>query len=145
MKNINTNKSSTNQIQSSIFISNLRKEMDKMSQNCRKKEMIKTAHEYIKSGISRKETEELLQLDGYDSDMSKSLMSDENFVEEFASDTAQRWGFDIEDVHGRIFSSRDFGIVITASSEEEANAKAEEEIEKLSTLELDSITNIYKV
>ena len=140
----NTNKSSPTQVQSSIFVLNLRQEMDKMSKNCKKNEMIKAAHEYIHTGMSKKETEQLLQLDGYDSIMVKSFMENSNFNEEFADDMSQKWGFDIEDIHGRIYSNSDFGIVITANDEQEARSKAEEEIEKFSTVELDRVVSVYK-
>jgi hypothetical protein len=149
MKSLNinsTNKSTPTQVQSSIFITNLRQAIDKMSANCKKNEMIKNAHQYIHAGMSRKETEELLQLDGYDPIMIKSFMESGNFNEEFADDISQHWGFDIEDTHGRIYSSSDdFGISITAANEQEARIKAEEEIQKFSTLELDSVTNIYRL
>jgi len=146
MKEKNTSKSSNRQVQSSIFIGNLRNEMDKLAINCKQKEMIKFAHEYIKTGMSRKETEELLKLDGFDPIMVKSFIRSDNFQEEFADDISQKWGFDIEDARGRMYSSNeDFGIVITANSEQEARNKAEEKIEKFSTLELDMVTNIYRL
>jgi len=145
MKENNTTKSSNRQVQSSIFIGTLRGEMDKLASNCKQKEMIKSAHEYIRTGMSRKETEELLQLDGYDKMMVRSFMESDNFNEEFAEDISQKWVFDIEDIHGRIYSSSDFGIIINASSEQEAMEKAETEILKYSTSELDNITNIYRV
>jgi hypothetical protein len=142
----NTNKSSPTQVQSSIFVVNLRQEMDKMATNCRKNEMIKAAHEYIHTGMSKKETEELLQLDGFDPIMVRAFIENGNFSEEFENDMSPRWGFDIEDARGRIYSSNeDFGIVITAKSEQEARTKAEEEIEKFSTLELDTVTNLYRL
>jgi len=141
-----TNKSTPTQVQSFNFVANLRQELDKMAQNCKKNEMIKAAHEYIKTGMSKNETEELLQLDGFDPIMVQSFVKSADFTEEVDDDAAQRWGFDIEDTHGRIFSScDDFGIVLTASNEQEARERAEEEIEKFSTLQLDSIINIYKV
>ena len=141
----NTNKSSANQVQSSIFVSNLREQMDKMAQSCRKNEMVNRAHEYIRTGMSKGETEELLQLDGFDKLMVRSFMENDNFSEEFADDMSQHWSFDIEDVHGRIYSSSDFGIVITAENEQEARSKAEEEVEKFSTIELDRVVDIYRV
>ena len=140
----NTNKSTVNQIQSSDFILNLRQEMDKMAVSCKKNEMVKMAHEYIKTGMSKKETEQLLQLDGYDPIMVKSFIENGNFNEEFADDMSQKWGFDIEDIHGRIYSNSDFGIIITADNEMEARSKAEEEIEKFSTIELDRVVSVYK-
>src|ERR1035437_5369978 len=120
MKENITNKSTATQtatqIQSSMFIGNLRAEMDKMSKNCKTNEMVKAAHGYIRTGMSRKETEELLILDGYNIDMAQALMKTANFEEEFAEDTAQKWGFEIQDSHGRIYSSNDdFGIIVTAN------------------------------
>ena len=142
----NTNKSSPSQVQSSIFVLNLRQEMDKMAKNCKKNEMVKMAHEYIHTGMSKKETEQLLKLDGYDHIMVKSFMENGNFNEEFIDDANPKWSFDIEDTHGRIYSScDDFGIIVTAKNEQEARSKAEEEIEKFSTLELDTVTNIYRL
>lgn len=119
--------------------------MDKMSQNCKKSELIKTAREYIIMGMSKEETKELLQLDGYDQDMVKSFMESENFSEEISNNTLPHWGFDIEDNHGRIYSSADFNIIITAKSKQEAFEKAEEEIEKFSTLQLDQVVGVYKI
>ena len=146
MKENNTTKSSNRQVQSAIFIGTLRGEMDKMAQNSRKNEMVKSAHEYIKTGMSKKETEELLKLDGFDPIMVRAFIENGNFSEEFENDMSPRWGFDIEDARGRIYSSNeDFGIVITAKSEQEARTKAEEEIEKFSTLELDNVTNLYRL
>ena len=136
---------SNRQVQSSIFISSLRNSMDKMSTTCKKNEMVKAAHQYISTGMSRKETEELLILDGYEPSMAQNLMKSANFSEEFHEDTDPRWSFEIEDTHGRIYSSSEFGITIVANSEEEAQEKAEIEIEKYSTIELDSILNLKKV
>jgi len=107
--------------------------------------MVKAAHQYISTGMSRKETEELLILDGYEPSMAQNLMKSANFSEEFHEDTDPRWSFEIEDTHGRIYSSSEFGITIVANSEEEAQEKAEIEIEKYSTIELDSILNLKKV
>jgi len=136
---------SNRQVQSSIFISSLRSSMDKMASSCKKSEMIKVAHDYISTGMSRKETEELLVLDGFERSMAEALMKTANFSEEFHEDTDPRWSFEIEDTHGRIFSSSEFGITIVANSEEEAQEKAEQEIEKYSTLELENIVNLKKV
>lgn len=145
MRNAKIDKSSNRQVQSSIFIANLRVQMDKMALNYKKDEMIKKAHEYIKTGLSKSETQELLQLDGFDRTMVNSFMENINFSEEFAEDVSQKWGFDIEDIHGRIYSSSDFGIVVAASSEQEAYDNAEKEIEKFSTIELDRVIDVYKV
>lgn len=141
-----TNKSTPTQVQSFNFVANLRQELDKMAQNCKKNEMVKAAHEYIKTGMSKSETEELLQLDGFEPIMVRAFMKSADFTEEVNDDASQRWGFDIEDVHGRIFSSSDdFGIVVRAASEQEAREMAEEEILKHSTTELDRVTNVYMV
>ena len=145
-ENINTNKSTVNQIQSFDFVANLRQAMDKMSSSCKKNEMVKMAHDYIRTGMSRKETEELLILDGYDVNLAQALMRSSSFKEDFADDTAQHWSFEIEDIHGRIYSSSDFGIVVTAEDEAEARVKAEEKIEELSSnSDLDHVLNIYRV
>ena len=145
MNTNNTKRSSTKQIQTSMFFGNLRKEMDKMAQKCHKDDLVKNAKSYIGMGLSKNETEELLKLDGYDSEMVHSLMCSASFSEDFAEDLSQKWGFDLEDIYGRIYSNSDFGITISASTEKEACDKAEEEIEKFSTIQLDRIVDVYKI
>lgn len=143
-KNLNTNRSSVKQIQSSIFFSNLRKEMDKMAFIFKKDDLIKSAQQYVKDGMTIEETQELLKLDGFDPILVEAYV--QNLTEEdFAEENIPQWGFDIEDSHGRIYSSSELNIVIGANNREEAWDKAEEEIEKFSTSNLDRIIDVYKV
>jgi len=137
-------------IQRAMFASSLREQMDKMveAHGQRKSELVKRAEEYLNQGLSHSETEELLGVDGFNSDMVRSCMDRIAENSEISEDEEPGWGFEIEDTSGNILSHADLGMVVTAANESEAMIKieallAEEDDQKFGHLE--QVTNIFKL
>lgn len=129
MDRFDTSKSTGRDIQTSIFLKSLRKEMDKMASSLRKGEMIKEAFNYLEDGCDPSEVEELLIIDGFDRDLVHSY-----FKKTLRSSVVEgnvRWGFDIEDVYGKIVTHEDLGLEIHAFDESEALGKAEEMVKQV--------------
>jgi len=133
------------QIQSFMFLSTLRKEIDRMACVCAKDAIVDVAKRYIKLGMSRCETEELLRIDGYDPIMVKAFVQSDDFNDEVREEKVPQWEFDIEDMYGRIYSSSDFGIVIYADNQDDARRKAEEEVDIHSDIQINRIVDVYRI
>ena len=104
-------------IQRDIFLSSLRDQLDKMSEDYRKDDLCKVAGEYASQGMSELEVEELLVLDGFDTDLIHAYLT------RTADNDDEEWGFELEDEFGRVTSNFDIDITITASSASEAEHK----------------------
>ena len=84
---------------------------------------IKQATQYIQDGMAMEESVELLMIDGLSRQAATGYI--EMVMEESGN---EEYSFQFEDSFGRILTSSDLGKFITASSEEDAWAKAEEYI-----------------
>lgn len=113
-------------IQRDIFLSSLRKQMDKMSSSMRKGDLEEAADGYLKEGCTSEEAVELLTIDGFDTDMARSCLERLASKSEVLDDDAPQWGFEVEDAYGRTINNFDLDMTITASNEKDAMKKAEE-------------------
>ena len=112
-------------VQRSIFLHELRNHMDIMRSGTRRAELVTSAEEYLREGLSESECKELLVMDGFNGDMVKSCVDDLCKSSEISEDEEPRWGFELEDSHGNIISNADIGMVITAGNRTEAWEKVE--------------------
>ena len=129
-------------VQRALFLSNLREELDKASKAVRKDELVVTAQQYLDEGFTHSETTELLMADGFDADMAESCMASVSRSNEVPEQGEPKWGFEIEDSYGRLISSHDMGISLTAASEDEAWEKAEAAIPDGN---LESLTRVFRI
>ena len=112
-------------LQSSLFLSNLRNELDKMADTAH--EVSDVAEGFFDQGYSPDDVRELLIIDGVDPDMASSCVrSFGRPIASKASDTSDSWGFTVKDAVGNTVTHKDLDIEITASSDAEATAKLEE-------------------
>jgi len=124
MDSSNVNKSSGRNVQSSLFIKSLRKEMDKMSSSLHKDELVVKASEYFSDGCSAGEVEELLTIDGFNSELVHSCVH-EMTIESLDKNIIP-WGVDLEDNQGNIISHEDLNIEVLARDEKTARTRAED-------------------
>jgi hypothetical protein len=112
-------------LQRTDFIENLYKSLNKKTQQAlaSRDKWIKQATQYIQDGMAMEESVELLMIDGLSRQAATGyieMVMEENGNEEYS--------FQFEDSFGRVLTSSDLGKFITASSEDDAWAKAEEYI-----------------
>ena len=89
------------------------------------KKFIALAKSYKEDGLDESECIELLMIDGLPREAAEScLVVAENDLEQM--ENGDEYSFQFEDTKGRVWSSFDINRTITASSEEEAFAKAED-------------------
>jgi len=119
----NTNKATGNEIQRTDFLSNLRNELDKIANTHTK--IYKLANEYLSQGFDPAEVEELLSID-FNAEAVKNCLESIDPNEVVTASSGKRYGFQIEDIYGRIISHAELNKVIYASSLEEAQEQAEE-------------------
>ena len=118
--------STNNDIRQATFIEGLSNSLKKAAKVvCDNKKFITLARSYTIDGLNEGECIELLMIDGLSREVAEScLVVAENDIEE--SDIGEEYSFQFEDSDGRVYSSFDVNKTITASSEEEAFAKAED-------------------
>ena len=96
--------------------------MDRMSSSMRKGKLEETAQTYLEEGCSPEEVQELLTIDGYNSEMVKACLAKVASFEEPES-KIPKWGFEVDDAYGRTVSNFDLDVTITAATEKEAFEK----------------------
>ncbi len=112
-------------LQRTDFIENLYKSLNKKTQQAlaSRDKWIKQATQYIQDGMAMEESVELLMIDGLSRQAATGYI--EMVMEESGN---EEYSFQFEDSFGRVLTSSDLGKFITASSEDDAWAKAEEYI-----------------
>ena len=105
-----------------MFLSSLRKQMDRMSSSMRRGRLEEAAQNYLDEGCGPGEVQELLDIDGYNPQMIRACLSKLASFEEPDS-KMPKWGFEFEDGYGRTISNFDLDVTITADSEKEALEK----------------------
>ena len=131
-------------VQRNLFLGSLRSQLthlDDIHSN-----LMKSASEYLDQGMDYRETQELLILDGHNTEVVKACIAKlaESPSDEI-SEEGKKYGFNAEDGAGRTFSHADLGIVITASSENEAWEKAEEIVANSTAGCLERVVDIFEI
>ena len=137
-------RSTSRDIQRSLFSRSLREQLSKISDL--QSGILKAAKEYLDQGMDIAETQELLLIDGHEKSLIIACMKNLAESGDEIQETGKQWGFNVEDSYGRIVSSAELGIVITAANEEEAWSRAEQAMEETeSDRELDRVTDVYEL
>lgn len=118
--------STNNDIRQATFIEGLSKSLRKAAKVINdNKKFVALAKSYKEDGLDEGECIELLMIDGLSREAAEScLVVADNDIED--SENGEEYSFQFEDGDGRVWSSFDINRTITASSEEEAFAKAED-------------------
>ena len=102
------------------------------------------ASEYVDDGLDRSECLELLIVDGLtreEADQYLNMIADQRQASSGCSD----YSFMFEDSHGRVWSSCDLNLTVSAANEESAWAEAESFAYSKPDLEIESIISVERI
>ncbi len=118
-----TEKSTFRERQRHMFISSLYEELEKNSvkANNRNSSLYKRAESlFLEERYSKDNCVDILVLEGFPSDLSRQYVNSLDTCKKEASTNVDVYDYDFEDHKGMIFSGKELGDLVEASSQEEA-------------------------
>lgn len=111
------------ELQRHLFASSLYKEMNALGKKAdeRNSFLLQATENYLQDGFSSDDCVDLLILDGYPSQLAKECVASCNANSSSVEDIELvSWDFVFKDAHGKVWSSREMGQSVSASTKLEA-------------------------
>ena len=103
------------------------------------------ASAYLTDGLDSQECVELLMIEGNVSRDAAYAYVNMAEAQHSVREEGNEYSFQFEDIHGKIWSSHDMGIIVRASSDDEAWEKAEEIIFTNLSVDPDKVVSVDRI
>ena len=122
---MDTKRATSREVQRSIFTDSLFKELEMMEKSAesRNATLAARALQYCDEGLVPDEVVDMLILDGFPSELSRTYVS-MGMGKEASADPGTQWDFLYEDANGRIWRGSQLGITVAGATRDEAIAAA---------------------